>query len=213
MDGFWTDLRKMASFLQETGLEMEDTYRIAGEFSRAFGGWGWELTELLGHYFSSQLSFELQPPISDLAEKAKKSIFWHHFENVRVSSQPDLSDNIGHNGTTLYYSTFSPIRREIAEIMDWRTLWNALEEGVVGIHEPRLERLTLEGIRKGGIHPDDSLWRCITANIRITIVCAIGYLIAKRDAESFKPLLKLFRSGNLPIGFDNNNTLLVLCKP
>lgn len=215
MDGFWTDLRKQAAFEKETGLDFGEIIRISGEFNRAwaFGGWGWELTELLGHFFSAQLSFELRPPASDLSTKAKQAIFWHHFENVRASSCSDLSENIGHDGTTLYHGTFYPIKRELITLMDWRSVWDTIETGVCGIHKSRIEWLTLEGIGKGGVSPDDALWECIHSNLYMTIVCAVGYLIAKSDKESFKPLLKLFMSGNLPIGFDQDNVLVVLCKP
>lgn len=212
MAGFWTDLGLHVRFLGETGMTNEDVEIKVRDCNRAFGGWGWEITELLGHYFSGTLSFPVLAPVPDLLEKAKKAIFWHPFENVRASSQSDLSDNIGDKGTTLYYGAFTPIKRELIELMGWRSLWNAIESEIPGVHKSRIEWLVLEGMKKSGIRADDALWGCIHSNILMTIVCAVGYLIAKRDQESFKPLLALWRSGNLPIGFDRDNTLVVLCK-
>lgn len=43
------------------------------------------------------------------------------------------------------------------------------------------------------------------------LVSAVAFRVAGGDRENFEPLLALWRSGNLPAGFDRDGQLLVLC--
>lgn len=209
MNGFWTDIGLQAAFMKETGLTHEDIEIKVRDCNRAFGGWGWESTELLGHYFSATTAFPVLPPAPDLLTKAQQAIFWIPFKNIAISPGGDLTDTIGDDGIPLYQK-FHEIKQGLCKLFEWRSLWEATE--IIGIHKARLERLLLEGLRAGHVNPDDALWGSLYSGIKMTIVCAVGYLIGKRDSEKFKHLLALWRSGNLPVGFNKENALVVLCK-
>ena len=56
------------------------------------------------------------------------------------------------------------------------------------------------------------LWDCAWSNVRLCLYYEIGFLVAGKfhEAELIKPLTKSFAMGNLPLGFVDDNLLVVV---
>lgn len=188
------------------GLTRKQHKRLVTFWDKRFAGKGELLMseDLLAPFHSDQLSFELKPPQANLEEVCRQAIFWRRIRGVRrftVEEKNSLADglavSLSNNLTCHLKEGFDLIKN-----MTWIGLKQVLEGNLldnlcVGLEEN--QRSTLCSL----------LWH----DLWNSLLYACVYAVAGDTSKNFGPLLKLWLSGNLPLGFDKEGYLLVLCAP
>lgn len=257
---FWKSIEGFIAFRDATGLTIEDIHRIPAEWDRDLGiTVGWQLLELLGHFYSPKLSFELKPPAVDLEEKARQAIFWKEIVGVRTTSKSSWTipksswEEIAGVQITpeCGYKEIGDIQKKILDVTTpKRSLEKTLAEGGIclsealdvfrielrdkigynfgthlgesfghrGLHKNFFKSRLLEDLRRSGLDDElwegklwADLWHCLGGSLWLSLFYAAGFLIVGDKTKNFRPLLDFWRSGNLPIGFNSQNEIVVLC--
>lgn len=206
--GFWTSLERYRAFLELTGFSIEDVELLARELN------GYELVELAGYFYSPNLSFGLSLPIPGLEEEAQKAIFWKDIPGILCTSGSSIEETLGTNGLCLRDALREDFRPELLTglgVNDWRILWETLDR--FGRLKRRLEHQLLEDLGSAGFGDRlyDDLWHCLASGIQCAIFYGAGFLLLGDTKKDFRPLLNLYLSGNLPIGFNTQGELVFLC--
>ena len=193
-------------------VDTPDTIEVPGVHNDAVNQWviwwchafprrGREIMALLAPFYHPQLSFRLQPA-SDLEAIARDVVCWRSVKGVKVVT--DVLRISDHSCSAFDISScMGPSTTVVAEQVGK----NRLMQGLVLDWCARLKTsLGEDGIGEGFLAP-----RKLDYGLRQTLIWSMAYVVAGQTNWDFHPLLRLWASGNLPIGFDNDNNLVLLC--
>jgi len=214
-------------------LEPDDADSFVGYYESRFPGMGFSFAELMAPFYSPKLTFELRPPHSNLRDYVSLAVRWRAFGDVRtVTAFRDTSD------LSLWDKAYVP--DELASRLGAETVWEvrrAVRVGHLEIFGEKAEYLTggrgpyarddfshFLGVTFGhGLryHVDD--WMGLGTSLQslylggleedllVSLELAIGFRMLGDQAKDLQPFLNLWRSGNVPLGFDPDGNFFVLC--
>lgn len=206
---------------QIPGLPRDFIRKLVEHWDRLLPSKGHSAVELVGPFFSPELSFKLRPAAENLIERVHEAIFWLDWGCPVVHTTPSA---LASRGPNLERSRFQYGFQEVAgwllpedllqifwplpvevrgfgyRSLDeklrnclWDSLWDYYEEA---FEDERVEETPLH---------------VLGDNLRVSLLYALGYLEAGDNRRDFRPLLELWRSGNLPLGLDHEGNFWVLC--
>jgi len=190
------------------GLSRKFHKRLVVFWNERFPGKGELLMSegLLAPFYSNKLSFHLKPPATDLEDQCHKSVFWTNFNGVKITTSGDVSE------VSLQTSLSASL---------WNSLQASLPASLGSTLRASLWARPGAVLGNSQVSLGDSLWNALLASLYQisttgnglgdSLVYACGFALAEDRGKDFGPLLRLWRSGNLPLGFDTNGNLLVLC--
>ena len=166
------------------GLSRKRYKQLVAYWETRFPGKGELLMseELLAPFYADDLSFEPRPPLADLQEQGRKAIFWREIKGVKLFKATD--------------------RDGLWDIED--SLGRSLRDSLRHSLRDSLGRSLRDSLRH-------SLRHSLGNSLGNSLFYACGYALIEGQDEDFSPLLRLWRSGNLPVGFDREGNLLVIC--
>lgn len=186
---------------------------------------GFAIMELLAPFYSPHLGFRPRSPISDLHRCCREAVFWRQYSDLRLVSQRELETlmfgpGLGHLsgrtsdawtrlGSTLHESLGGELRSGIGNVLH-RMLGNILWIG--GYHGGFGKSLAV------ALQCSLDLWTgsVLESDLEASLFYAVGFTLPGKKLgekeKDFRPLLKLWTSGNLPTGFDQDGRLVILCQ-
>lgn len=216
------------------GVDQKRAEELLAFWHERFPRRGRAILELLGPFYTSELSFALKPPVSDLGSMAEHAVFWRTISGVQVagvgswpeaeeacekmrSIRVDLGTSLRDSlGESVLFHSETILKDELGRVLRQRIVDGFREtRGITFPSDLRIHR------RQSGIEPGeyetrrawtwarlvDRLWESLAASLCYAVSC----MITRETMKDFRPLLDLWRSGNLPVGFDDKNRLIVLC--
>jgi len=160
----------------------------------SFPGKGEALMKVLRPFYGWKP--ELKPALPDLKEQAKKAIFWKDISGVRVFTESDA----GSLRDSLWASLWASLRA---------SLWASLRASLRASLEASLEASLGASL---GASLWDSHYSTLRTSYYVSLLYACAFILADKPVEAakFQPLLDLWLTGNIPVGFDGDEKLLVL---
>lgn len=199
------------------GLSSQEVDRLVQYWEDRYPEKGRVLTEAVGPFYSPRLSLRPQPPASGLSEKATQVVFWSHVVGIRTVTPQELIE--------AQRSFHQPYKKHMGESL--RQGLEASTQFQVGLIAPPLsDSFYCRGTDDYGFSLHEiigdrvwydfagfrSLWAPVAAILLDCLECAAGLLILGAVDKNCRPLLDLWQSGNLPLGFDEGGKMVVLCS-
>ena len=206
--------------------ESKKEWIIMNKWEGAYLGKGTDIWNLIGPFYSPTISFELRKPAPDLATKIQAATSWRQTSGLRIiqfqedSTQfflrrlnIDVGNGIGESlwrNYRLYLhkklggdSGFLKLRQVFREsllydlgsdtgALVWCIMWHHLSK--------TLDDNTINAL---GVNLRTGLGESLFYGVGLTIT-------GSADAKSFHELLSIWRSGNIPLGFDRRDKVVVL---
>jgi hypothetical protein len=178
---------------RKLGLSRERTAQLVRFWDEQFPEKGNDIVNLIGPFYSPDLSFLLQPPARDLEKKVKRALFWFPKDvTVRVVTG----------------------ERPYPWDADWGKdiFWLFPEDRKPIVDYPEADRL------KDCLHNSlwDNLAPIISSHIQVglwtSLFWGVASIIYRRNDNDFRPLFELWRSGNLPIGVGGGKVNVLCAK-
>ncbi len=176
---------------------------------------GTEITAVLEPFYACHGSFPLNPPVTDLDEAASRAVFWREIagtvtvERIETAIET-MGTTIQAQPTEVFASLPGSLTLEVAESKRdelgnylWQRLpqhlWDEVGSGAwVGIED----------------HVDDAqreaAFDWVWGGLAKTLFVTVAFCLAK-EADTVRPLLDLWLSGNWPLGFTRDRALIVYC--
>jgi len=163
---------------------------------------------------------KLQPALPDLTERVIEAIFWQEVSDVIA-----VSDNLILFWPSMRVPFWQSLTSNLANSLNGK-----LDQGELESLQDDLEKKLGFGL-KGGLRIENSLWRALKKhwygldtierqtklrgemqhNLKQTVFLAAGFCLAGDKDKNFQPLFDLWLKGNLPLWFDSQGKLVILC--
>lgn len=193
--------------LEVPGLPRKRVKALVRYWEERFPQKGQALTELLGPFYVPTLFAELRPPATNLAKRASDTVFWQSITGVRVERM-DVDSGSGNGDSveegilaaSLANSLSSSLRDSVEDAL-WEKVWGSFWDSGMP-PQPRFGLDELVGREIAAI---------LAEGLAVSLIFAVCFYLTGNPRKEMSSLLTLWRSGNLPLGLDKTEKLIVIC--
>lgn len=199
------------------GISSDQALEYCERWNSCFAGRAFDIFKIVAPFLFNDQFFSLAPPSVETERRIRDAIFWREFKEVVVVFED--CPNVYDWNKSFAWVLQAYFHNQLLVLLGYDT-WTRLRLALnrIGPSQAFIDERVLDGLRRCGLDSTegkrlkDSFWQGISTCIRLSIFYAIGFTIENDRRHNFQALLQLIASGNIPLAFDREDRLLLLCR-